>query len=160
MRPASAVAILSLCALPACAQGRDGVPVRKDTPASAKPSAPPRDSARIGTDTTSCMCTMEFRLIAVRVVGAAGRPVTDARLTVRRLGTGEVIARDAEPSGSESYGLFDDSDKSKIAPDGEDFEVTAVSGARRGSTRLRLGLTPRCHCHIEKLSGSDVIIVR
>jgi hypothetical protein len=108
----------------------------------------------------SCACTMEFRLLTVRVADASGAPVRDANIVVRREKTGDVVVRSGPPASGDDYFLFDDNSMPATEPDGDWFVIEATSGGKSGSIRQRLGRTQPCSCHVERKEGPGTVVIR
>ena len=110
-------------------------------------------------DSAACMCTSSFATVTLSVVDSAGRAVEDAVVTVRRLRRRATRAEALLPG---VYTIVDDMQKDSIAAGGETVDVTVARGAHRGRVTLRIGTTgasPRCRCHVVRLSGPERIVV-
>lgn len=107
---------------------------------------------------------MEYRSFAVRVQTAAGQPVTDARLAVRRADGTNLVCTGAEengcvaPRGSAPGGALSSyvvmTDGVPIARAGENITVTATSDGQSVAGVFRF---QHDGCHVAKVSGPDVL---
>jgi hypothetical protein len=102
---------------------------------------------------------MELRILTIHIVDAAGAPVENASLVIKREATGEVVARRSPPQSGSEYGLFDDSSLPTTAPDGDWFVIDITAGSKKASVRQRLGRTQPCSCHIERKSGDQRVVI-
>jgi hypothetical protein len=109
-----------------------------------------------------CICTMEFRTIGVRVVDAAGQPVTGLAVTVTNERTGAVVEVDqdaAGPPAAGSYVVISDAQVQAVSEAGDRLTFRATGGGRVAEATFVVS-RDACSCHIEKESGPDEIVAR
>ena len=107
------------------------------------------------------VCSASMTAVAVRVVDAAGAPVNDAVVELRRVaGDALVLTKNGAISDRGDYVLFDDSSAPTIKPRGEAFTVVATSRGRRAVVKLTLGFGDPDGCHVAVLAGEQKLVVR
>jgi hypothetical protein len=95
----------------------------------------------------AAVCDMSARVLLMHVVDSSGRAVADAALTVRRARTGALVDH-VEATGDGSYRILEDGAMRDLRREGEPFDVTFVSGARRRRVRVRIGMDAS-GCHVQ-----------
>jgi uncharacterized protein YceK len=109
-----------------------------------------------------CPCTMEFRMITVRVVDEAGRPVEGLAVTVRNERTGatlEVRQEDAGAFGAGVYAVATDAHVEDVSEAGDRLAFRASGGGRTAEATVVVA-RDACACHIEKESGPEEVVAR
>ncbi len=109
-----------------------------------------------------CMCTMEYRTIGVRVVDAAGQPVTGLAVTVTNTRTGDVLDVDqsnAAPGTTGAYVVLTDSQVQAVSEAGDTLRFHATGGGRTADAEFVV-YRDACACHINKRSGPEQITAR
>ncbi|MBI2797622.1 MAG: hypothetical protein HYX65_13055 [Gemmatimonadetes bacterium] len=106
------------------------------------------------------VCDASMRVVAIRVVDSAGRPVNDARVELRRAKDGAVVVtRTGATSSGGDYVLFDDPSAPAMAKGGENFTLSVTSGSRKSVVTLVLGRTEPDGCHVAVLKGDQRIVL-
>lgn len=103
-----------------------------------------------------CACTEEFRSFTVKLVDADGAPLRDVIFDVTILRTGERVNVVEWVPGV--YTVFDDSFTSRILPN----EVVRVKAMKESSVEVRdfvFTVDEPCRCHVQQVSGPDVIVL-
>jgi len=125
------------------------------------------------TPAPQCVCTMSFAMVTISLVDAAGKPVSDARVRVRRVTTNTT--RDVAEELPGMYTIADDMLRDSLRADGEAFEVsvrwknrtrrvTVLVGTKDPTSQTapgtRAATRPDCRCHVRRLSGPERIVLR
>ena len=111
-------------------------------------------SARLPAGTR--ICDMSARVVAMRLVDAAGAPVADAMIRVRRIRTRTVLPRPASMGESGDYRIAEDGDLRDLRAGGEPFDVTFRKGGRSRTVRLVLGMDA-AGCHVTLVRGPTTV---
>ena len=157
-------AVAISCACTRAAQDADrpaatatATPAARATP----PAASPDTQARTATLPPATACDGSLAVVAIRVVDAAGAPVNDAVVELKRVKDGTTIVR-LEKSMSQrcDYPLIDDSGLSRVAADGEAFDAVVSSHGRKTVARLTIGRRPPGRCHVALLAGPSVVTLK
>ena len=132
-------------------------PAARATP----PAASPDTQARTATLPPATACDGSLAVVAIRVVDAAGAPVNDAVIELKRVKDGTTFVR-VEKSMSQrgDYPLIDDSGLSRVAADGEAFDAVVSSHGRKTVARLTIGRRPPGRCHVALLAGPSVVTLK
>ncbi len=118
-----------------------------------------------------CMCTQSFAMVTLELVDAAGAPVVDAEVRVRRTRTG--ASREATADVPGMYTVADDMLRDSVRADAEPFEVTVRRSGRTQRVTVIVGTrqpvppanppapsAPNCRCHVLRISGPQRLVVR
>jgi hypothetical protein len=112
-------------------------------------------------DADDCVCSLEFRIIQVRVVDESGKPVPGVDVVATLVRTGEVLPKkfDIElPEGS--YVVVTDGDTGKIRPGlGDEVRVAGSVDDRYFGTGYWITVDD-CRCHVSKAAGPDQVVIR
>ncbi|MCW5898633.1 MAG: hypothetical protein KIT10_05130 [Flavobacteriales bacterium] len=106
------------------------------------------------------ICTMDFRSVGVQVTDTAGAPVVlDSTRTIH-LAHGAVVLRSSGPEpfpAGSWYAVLTDNHMSFTDTKGRDFRFEGfLGGARKAQALFRI--RHDC-CHVDKVSGPEVIVV-
>ena len=116
---------------------------------------------------------MSFAMVTISLVDAAGKPVSDARVRVRRVSTNTTREVAEELPGM--YTITDDLMRDSLRADGEAFEVavrwknrtrrvTVQVGTKdpapRPASASRPAAPPDCRCHVRRLAGPERIVLQ
>ena len=107
----------------------------------------------------SCICTLEYRYLTVKVVDAAGAPVTGLTPVVTLVRTGEVIVPQGGGLGGNTYVVLTDGEQKLIRPSGDSIRFAATNSAGTALAYFIIGLTP-CDCHVVRVSGPEQIVLQ
>jgi hypothetical protein len=104
-------------------------------------------------------CTMEFRMVTVTVVDAAGRPVTGLDASTRNERTGEVLDPGDEPFLGEQgiYLVATDAHRARLSRGGDPLAFRASGRGLLAGGTFRVGADA---CHIQRLAGPDTLVAR
>lgn len=108
-----------------------------------------------------CVCSLELRMITVRVENSAGEPVSGIKIESQPQFTGNTvdIPTGLHPNVPGEYVIYSDSYLGDTSSGGDTILVRGYSsGNLLFEEKFVIGLDP-CGCHVEKLSGPDVITV-
>jgi len=103
-----------------------------------------------------CACTEEFRSFTVKLVDSDGSPLRNISFDVTILRTGEKVNVVEWVPGV--YTVFDDNFTSRILPN-EIIRVKAIRDATIETRDFIFSVDEPCRCHVQKLSGPDVIVL-
>lgn len=103
-----------------------------------------------------CACTEEFRSFTVKLVDSDGSPLRNVSFDVTILRTGEKVNVVEWVPGV--YTVFDDNFTDQILPN-EIIRVKAIKDATIASRDFIFTVTEPCRCHVQKVSGPDVIVL-
>ena len=107
------------------------------------------------------VCDASLRVVAIRVVDSAGRPVNDARVELRRAKDDSlIVTRTGATSGGGDYVLFDDPSAPATAKGGEQFNLIVSSGSRKSVVSFVIGRTEPDRCHVAVLKGEQRVVLR
>ncbi len=99
------------------------------------------------------ICDMSMRVVSMRVVDAAGAPVNDATVSVRRVRT-RIMLSSAEAMGSQGdYKIAEDGSIPDLRKGGEPFDVTFTKAGRSRRVRVIIGMDS-AGCHTELKSSA------
>jgi len=116
---------------------------------------------------------MSFAMVTISLVNAAGNPVSDAQVRVRRVATNTT--RDVAEDLPGIYTIADDMLRDSLSADGEAFEVSVRWKNRTQRVTVQVGTKdptpgtapgaraatrPDCRCHVRRLSGPERIVLR
>ncbi len=106
-----------------------------------------------------CVCTEQFVIHTVRVVDAAGAPVTGLDVTVVRVSDGLAFdVSGGDPLGTPGvYLLMDDRFTSVLGTAGEAVRFEGRKDGRLVTADFVFRTDP-CRCHVEKVRGPDQIV--
>ncbi len=106
-----------------------------------------------------CFCTEQFVFFTVRVVDAAGAPVTGLTVTMTRVRDGRTFdVGGGDPLGTPGvYLVMDDRFKQVIGTRGDLIRFEARKAGRLVSADFVFRVDP-CRCHVEKVSGPAQIV--
>jgi len=102
------------------------------------------------------VCDMSARVVALRLVDAAGAPVPDATIRVRRVRTRTLLTRPESMGQSGDYRIAEDGDLRNLRAGGEPFDVTFRKGGRSRTVRLILGMDA-AGCHVMLVRGPTTV---
>ena len=102
-------------------------------------------------------CSLSIHLVALRLVSAAGAPITGASMRVWRVRTGQQLEGAGPMGGQGDFKLMEDGDLPDLVPEGEPFDVEFRRGDRVKRVRLRIGLDAM-RCHVALQEGSARIV--
>jgi hypothetical protein len=140
--------LLSIVLLAACG-GRDPGEVRTGAAPDAGTTLPPADR----------VCDMRFAGILLTVRTAAGAPVNDAQVVVRRAADGEVVRTLAGAiDGRGGYVVLDDALPGPVTP-GVAFDISVTRGVQTATARLVAG-ADESGCHAIRLDGPAEVVIR
>ncbi len=101
-------------------------------------------------------CTADFRFVTMRVEDEMRQPISGVKVTVTLERTGEILATGREQQ-SGSYVIVDDSLREKFS---RNKDVLAVVGSK-DDKGFQIQFEIRdTSCHIEKISGPDMVILK
>lgn len=103
-----------------------------------------------------CACTEEFRSFTVKLVDSDGSPLRNVSFDVTILRTGERV--DVVEWVPGVYTVFDDNFTSRILPN-EIIRVTAIKDASIATRDYIFTVDEPCRCHVQKVSGPDLIVL-
>jgi hypothetical protein len=102
------------------------------------------------------VCDMSLRIVSMRVVDAAGAPVNDATVSVRRVRT-RIMLSSAEAMGSQGdYKIAEDGSIPDLRKGGEPFDVTFTKAGRSRRVRVIIGMDA-AGCHTELKSTARAV---
>ncbi len=104
------------------------------------------------------ICDMSMRIIAMRLVDAAGAPVSGASITVRRVRTRTMLENTEAMGGQGDYKVLEDGDLKDLRRGGEPFDVTFAKDGRTRRVRLRIGMDAS-GCHVVLKSGPVRVVL-
>ena len=106
---------------------------------------------------TRRVCDMPLRLVLLRLLDAAGVPVSGATLTVVRRRGRVPVAGAGAMGGQGDYKVLEDGDVRDLAPDGERFDAAFRRDGRTRRVRLVIG-TDSARCHVRLISPASTTI--
>jgi hypothetical protein len=106
-----------------------------------------------------CLCTEEFRMIAVTVVDGGGAPVDGATVAVMREINGDALPFGAPGHMPGMYVVYDDSRTASTRP-GESIRVTGSKDALTFDGVIQVTVDLPCRCHISKAGGPDTLVAQ
>jgi hypothetical protein len=102
------------------------------------------------------VCDMSMRIVSMRLVDAAGAPVSGATVAVRRVRT-RIMLANAEAMGSQGdYKIAEDGSIPGLRKGGEPFDVTFTKDGRSRRVRVILGMDPS-GCHLTMKSSQNAV---
>jgi hypothetical protein len=105
-------------------------------------------------DSTSSVCTMEFRAETVTLVDLAGSPIPDATVVATLVRTSDTLSPAVVgPSPAGVYVIADDRSREEVQPAGELVRVQV----ERGSQAFGADYVLAGGCHIRKINGPDTL---
>lgn len=110
-------------------------------------------------DINDCACTMEFRMITVLVVDEMNDPVSGLNTTVKDE-SGRTFGFLHDPFFFPGYyTVMDDNYTREFSPIPKLILFTGIKDSQSVSADFFIN-TDDCHCHIEKVSGPDTLVLR
>jgi len=85
------------------------------------------------------VCDMSVRVVSIRLVDAAGAPVSGASIVVRRVRTRATLEHAEAMGGQGDYKIIEDGELSDLRREGEPFDVSFTKGGRVRKVRLVIG---------------------
>ncbi len=112
-------------------------------------------------DAGDCMCTMEFRMVHVRVVDSDGQPVTGLTPVVRNERTGRTldVSHDGGALAPGTYTVVSDSNVEDVSEAGDRLTFRATGGGRTAEGVFVVA-RDACSCHIDRREGPEEIVAR
>ena len=109
-----------------------------------------------------CICTEEFRSYLVTVVDTIGVPVDSLTISIKDKDGDELDVRQQDQIfGPGKYTVLDDSFINLFVSPAVSEKVTfTATNGTRNVTGEYLFNTDKCRCHINKVSGSDTLVLR
>ncbi len=104
------------------------------------------------------VCDMSMRIIAMRLVDAAGAPGAGASITVRRVRTRTMLENVEAMGGEGDYKVLEDGTLKDLRRAGEPFDVTFAKNGKTRRVRLRIGMDAG-GCHVELKSGPVRVVM-
>lgn len=109
-----------------------------------------------------CICTQEFRSYLVTVVDTLGVPVDSLTVTIKDKYDDDLdVQQEWHPFGAGKYTVLNDSFTQMFCACGTTqkiyFSATDESRIANGEFMFN---TDECKCHINKVSGSDTLVLR
>ena len=106
-------------------------------------------------------CDGSLAVVTIRVVDAAGAPVNDAVIELKRVKDATVLVRLEKAMGTRGdYPLIDDSALARVAPDGEPFDAEISARGKKTVARLTIGRRPPARCHVALLAGPSIVTLK
>ncbi|HSW56444.1 MAG TPA: hypothetical protein VLH59_15270 [Ignavibacteriaceae bacterium] len=110
-------------------------------------------------DDDDCPCTMEFRMITVVVVDSTKNLVLGLTTNVKD-DSGKVYDVYNDPMIFPGhYTVMDDNYVSELTTQPKRFIFTGVKNSLTVNGEFFVN-TDKCHCHVEKVSGPDTLMLR
>lgn len=109
-----------------------------------------------------CMCTEEYRFFLVTVIDTLGVPVDSLNVIVRDNDGNELdVQQESHPFGAGKYTVLNDSFTHIMCACGTPQLIyfSATDGNRVANGEFLFN-TDECKCHINKVSGSDTLVLR
>ena len=104
-----------------------------------------------------CACTLEFRFFTVTVVDDAGQPAEGVSISVRRVSDGAVLTVNSSlGQGPGVYVILTDGNIQDVTEAGTTVEVVGTLGDM-GFTAEYLFDRDACQCHVNKISGPEIV---
>lgn len=107
----------------------------------------------------NCICTEEFRTVTLLVVTHTGAPVPVTGAVVTQVRTGAVLAVPQSGLHAGVVYVADDSFRSQLLPAGDVLQVVATTALGGVAASVTVGVDEPCHCHVQRLSGPDLVAV-
>ena len=113
-------------------------------------------------DAGDCVCTMEFRMVQVRVVDSGGQPAAGLATVVRNVSTGRTVDVSQDAGGTlapGTYTVVSDSNVEDVTEAGDRLTFRATGGGRTAEGIFVVG-RDACSCHIDRREGPEEIVAR
>jgi hypothetical protein len=111
---------------------------------------------------TGQICTMMFASVGVEFVDKSGNNVPVKDFKVFNMRTNKFIEAKGiieQGSASTHYTIVTDGNKKELSTEGDDIKVTATYNGKT-TIAATFKISGGCNCHVEKLSGTDKIVVQ
>lgn len=105
---------------------------------------------------TTRVCDMSARVIAMRLQTTSGAAIPNATITVRRVRGRRAVAGAQAMGGQGDYKILEDGSMPDIRPAGEPFDVTFTRDGKTKRVRLVIGLDST-GCHLEVRGGATTV---
>lgn len=105
---------------------------------------------------TTRVCDMSARVIAIRLLTKSGAAIPNATMSVRRIRGNAAVAGAGAMGGQGDYKILEDGSMPDIRPAGEPFDVTFSRDGKTKRVRLVIGLDAS-GCHLEVRRGATTV---
>ena len=106
-----------------------------------------------------CICTEEFRSVVFAVISHTGAPVPVTDVVVTQVRTGTVLPVLQPGLHAGVVHVADDSFRSQLQPAGDVLHAVATTDMGTVAADVTVGVDEPCHCHVQRLSGPDLVPV-
>jgi len=113
------------------------------------------------TECPSIVCTQEFRSVTVQFKDSGGKPliVKDFKAIIRRNGMSIKSAAVDTVNFKGSYAVATDADRKYLLESGDTIDVQALNPKTNQQKVTSIVVSGgKCACHIEKMSGAEVVV--
>lgn len=104
-----------------------------------------------------CLCTADFRSVSFLVIAPMGAPVPVTEAVVTQVRTGNILPVPQPGLHAGVVHVADDSFISQLLPAGDVMHVVATTAMGPVAADVTVGVDEPCHCHVQRLSGPNVV---